>query len=162
MEDYESAAPVQRGSRSPGKKRETVPESPRLRQSIRPVQMAPGMPGEVRPAEGGYYPPGQSPSDLHRQFKSSSESLKKAMSSGEKDRISEQLYGIRHEAQTLRGRLRTLPLEQRLHVPSISIMYDEGTRLVEEGMRTNQQSKIRMGLEKIEDANRRLGELEKH
>lgn len=83
------------------------------------------------------------------------------MSQGDQNLVNEQLYGMRQEAQTLRGRLRTLPLEQRLHVPSISLLYDEGTRLVDEGMRSGHQPKVRMGLDKIEDANRRLGDLER-
>lgn len=83
------------------------------------------------------------------------------MHQGNQDLVGEQLYGIRQESATLRARLKGLPLEQRLRVPSISLIYDEGTRLVEEGMASGEESKVRLGMERIDEANRQLGELDR-
>jgi hypothetical protein len=95
-----------------------------------------------------------------REFESSSKQVRKGYETGNYVDVDRELGTIRARADTMVGRLRGLPLEQRLKVFAISSMYLEGASLVEEGRNAEQESKVRMGFEKIEEASSRLEELQ--
>lgn len=112
-------------------------------------------PGDAR-SEGN-----PSPAQLQKNFKSGNQKLKDAIHKKDEGAVREQLNHIRHESDTLKQRLHGLPLEQRLAVPSLSVIYDEGARLVEEGVQSGDQKKTQMGMNKLEQATRHLGELDR-
>jgi hypothetical protein len=72
--------------------------------------------------------------------------------------IANETDAIRSHASSLKS-VGNLTLEQRLKVSSIARMYDEGVSLIDEGQATGEEVKIRLGLEKVDEANRQLNRI---
>ena len=94
------------------------------------------------------------PSEAKVQFRSSSDRIREAMKKGDYDSVDGELGKMRGNYETLPGRMRDLPMQERYLVPSISRMYQDGAALIREGRESGDDAKISLGLEKIERANR--------
>jgi hypothetical protein len=108
----------------------------------------------------GYDKPTASPSEVLTEFKASSTRIQQALANKQTDSVDSEIAAVRERAACLRGRMRNLPLDQKLQLGSISHMYDDGAAMLEEGRKTGQTPKVEMGLQKIEEANRSLEKLE--
>lgn len=124
-----------------------------------PGALTPPPPGGLRVRlDPSYNLPMASPAEMGLLFRKSSKRIQEEMQAGAS--VEEELGQVRTHATQLKGRLRGLPLESRLKLGAISAMYEDGASLIEEGQSSGEQSKVQMGLDKIENANQLLDELE--
>ncbi len=98
--------------------------------------------------------PDFSPTEAKVQFESSSERIRQAMEKRQYDVVDRELKSVRGHSQSLHQRTGNLPMGSRYMVPSISQMYQEGADLIEEGRKSDDEAKMSLGLERLEQANR--------
>jgi hypothetical protein len=97
-------------------------------------------------------------SEVCGQLRNSSNRIQDLMEKKEFATIANETDAIRSHASSLKS-VGNLTLEQRLKVSSIARMYDEGVSLIDEGQATGEEVKIRLGLEKVDEANRQLNRI---
>lgn len=107
----------------------------------------------------GYDQPAASPSQVRVEFQSAREKIRQSLQQDQSNGLENEIGSMRDNAASMRGRLRNLPIEQRLKVGSISHMYDEAAGLIQEGRSSGEESKVRMGLERMDHATRQLDNL---
>lgn len=117
-----------------------------------------GSPDGVVPP--GYVTQPMTAREFRADFGSAHEKLTSAISKKNTTEVDASLNIVRDRAEQMRGRLQNLPPQKKFQVGSISRIYDMGADLIEEGRRNGEESKLRLGLEKIEQGNRQLEQLE--
>ena len=106
----------------------------------------------------GYDRPAMEPSQMGETLRDSTGQIREAIH-GDGD-VKPAVEDVRSRVTEMKGRLRNEPVHVQLKLSSIERMYKEGAAQIEEGERTGEQSKMQMGLEKIEKANEYLKEIE--
>jgi hypothetical protein len=91
--------------------------------------------------------------ELRRDFNSAHKNLETAIQKNNSTEVDASLDVVRTRAEDMRGRIHNLPPQQKLQMSTISRMYDRGADLIEEGRRNGEDSKLRLGVEKIGHAN---------
>lgn len=107
--------------------------------------------------------PDYAPSTPHSQraaFDSSLQNLRSAYKAGNDEAIDSEIRQLNQRSAQLKGSLPTLKAGQQLSVSSIQTMYNEGIKMVQEGRENQESCKVKMGFERIDEANRQLGELQ--
>jgi hypothetical protein len=146
-ETRSSSAPENGVSRS--KKSEPKSNKAATQQGVSYSRMSPG-----------YDQPAMRPREMSVEMRDSTGRLSEAIKNGSPEEVDQHIESIRTNFSEMKGRLRNEPKENQLKLSSIERTYQEGTEQLEEGRRSGEQSKIDIGLEKIEKANEQLEEIE--
>lgn len=102
------------------------------------------------PAPSSHQP--VSPADTSR--------MQQALRRGDYEAIGKESQGVRSRAENLQQMSPELPVQERLKLPLLNHMYRQGADMVDEGRTKQDESKIRYGMQHINEANERFGTLE--
>lgn len=104
--------------------------------------------------------PPMSTREYREQFGAVSRGLGTAIEQKDPREVDANLDLIRRHNESMKARLDKLPPQQKLKLHSVSRMYSRGADLVQEGRQSGEDSKLRLGMEKIEDANRQFRQID--
>lgn len=138
----EPGAPVP--SVPPGAIQRSYPGNPSA-QSVPPGLVGPGSRQAMEPGRG-IEPPDTS-------------GMQQAIRQKDYDRIAREAQQARSRAENIERMSNELPVEDKLKLPLINHMYRQGADMMDEGQGAKDDSKIRMGIEKIGNANKRYDSL---
>lgn len=93
---------------------------------------------------------------VRMELGNASKGLRTAIQQKNDQDMANYLDSVRSQAETMKSRMRNLGPDSNLKLSTISHIYERGADLIEEGQRTGDDSKVRLGIEKIDDANRQL------
>lgn len=99
------------------------------------------------------------PSQAHIEFRRAANRMADALRARNNDAADQEMEFLRSHATDLRGCVSNLPLEKRLKASAISRMYAEGLQLIQDGRASGEESKIRMGFERLDEAHRQMSQL---
>jgi hypothetical protein len=99
------------------------------------------------------------PSEAHVAFRLSANRMAEALRARNQEVADQEMEFLRSHTADLRECVAKLPLEKRLKASAISRMYAEGLQLIEDGRASGEESKIRMGFERLDEAHRQMGQL---
>lgn len=102
----------------------------------------------------------ESPSQVSSEFKSSRLRIENALVRNDSGAVDAEIGSVRERASGLREHLNGMPLDQKMKLLPITRMYEEGATLLEEGRQNSDESKVRLGLEKIDKASSQIDRFE--
>lgn len=86
--------------------------------------------------------------------------MQQALRRGDYEAIGQESQGVRSRAENLQHMKPELPVQERLKLPLLNHMYRQGADMVDEGRTKRDESKIRYGMQHINEANERFGTIE--
>jgi len=104
-----------------------------------------------RSHQGGPMPSGPEPADTSR--------MQQALRTRDYATIGKESAGVRTRTENIERIGPDMPLQDRIQLPLINHMYRQGATLMDEGRSQQDDSKIRMGIQQINQANDKLNRL---
>lgn len=85
--------------------------------------------------------------------------MQQALRRGDYERLGNESRGVRSRADELQNMGEDLSVQDRLKLPLIKSMYQQGADMVDDGRSSRDDSKIKMGIQQINEANERVGRM---
>ncbi|PKO18139.1 hypothetical protein CVU37_07410 [candidate division BRC1 bacterium HGW-BRC1-1] len=111
-----------------------------------------GKPGT--PSSGNSYERLDTPTKLNGYIRMLTRNIARDIDSGRTSEVLSQANSILRAADDLAPRNMEYPVSCKFIVPSLCQSYTEAVRLLQDGARSKDRAKMRLGLEKLEQANR--------
>lgn len=117
-----------------------------------------GQPGAIQPPSyGSPYPGVRTPNN---PSPADTSGMQQALRRGDYEKVGEEAQQLRSRSQGLDTMAPQLPVQDRLKLPLINHMYNQAAKTLDQGSNSQDPTKVRLGMQQVDEANKRLGRLE--